>query len=538
MAAKNTNIFSLIFNCFIFLGLAHLNLVNALSPNYYDQTCPNAESTITSVVKKAMLNDPTVPAALLRMHFHDCFIRNKAEKDGPPNISLHAFYVIDNAKKAVEALCPKTVSCADILALAARDAVTMSGGPWDVPKGRKDGTVSKASETRQLPAPTFNISQLQQSFAQRGLSMDDLVALSGGHTLGFAHCSSFQSRIHNFNSKQSVDPTLESSFAASLKSVCPVKNTAKNTGANLDSTPTTLDNRDYKLLLQVKSIFSSDQSLVTSTNTKALVSKFASSQQEFQKAFVKSMIKMSSIMIKMSSINVFFKIIHLNLVNALSPNYYDQTCPNAESTITSAVKKAMLNDPTVPAALLRMHFHDCFIRGCDGSVLLNSTGKKKAEKDGPPNISLHAFYVIDNAKKAVEALCPKTVSCADILALGARDVVTLSGGPTWDAPKGRKDGRVSKASETRQLPAPTFNISQLEQSFAQRGLSMDDLVALLGKSIFSSDQSLVTSTNTKALVSKFASSQQEFQKVFVKSMIKMSSINGGQEVRVDCRVVN
>uniref|UniRef100_A0A251T6B9 Peroxidase n=1 Tax=Helianthus annuus TaxID=4232 RepID=A0A251T6B9_HELAN len=308
MADKNTNMFYLIFSFTIF-GLAHFNLVNTLSANYYDQTCHNAESTITSVVKKAMLNDPTVPAALLRMHFHDCFIRgcdgsvllnstgkNKAEKDGPPNISLHAFYVIDNAKKAVEALCPKTVSCADILALAARDAVTLSGGPtWDVPKGRKDGRVSKATETRQLPAPTFNISQLQQSFAQRGLSMDDLVALSGGHTLGFAHCSSFQNRIHNFSSKQSVDPTLESSFAASLKSVCPAKNTAKNAGANLDATPTTFDNRYYKLLLQGKSIFSSDQSLINSAKTKALVSKFASSQQEFQKAFVKSMIKMSSI---------------------------------------------------------------------------------------------------------------------------------------------------------------------------------------------------------------------------------------------------
>lgn len=256
-----------------------------------------------------MLNDRTVPAALLRMHFHDCFIRgcdgsvllnstgkNKAEKDGPPNISLHAFYVIDNAKKAVEALCPKTVSCADILALAARDAVTLSGGPkWDVPKGRLDGRVSKATETRQLPAPTFNISQLQQSFAQRGLSTEDLVALSGGHTLGFAHCSSFQNRIHGFSSKQSVDPTLESSFAASLKSVCPAKNTVKNAGANLDSTPTTFDNRYYKLLLQGKSIFSSDQSLVTMANTKSLVSKFASSKSEFEKAFVKSMIKMSSI---------------------------------------------------------------------------------------------------------------------------------------------------------------------------------------------------------------------------------------------------
>lgn len=65
------------------------------------------------------------------------------------------------------------------------------------------------------------------------------------------------------------------------------------------------------------------------------------------------------------------------------------------------------------------------LKGCDGSVLLDSKGNNKAEKDGPPNISLHAFYVIDNAKKALEEQCPGIVSCADILSLAARDAVTL-----------------------------------------------------------------------------------------------------------------
>lgn len=60
---------------------------------------------------------------------------------------------------------------------------------------------------------------------------------------------------------------------------------------------------------------------------------------------------------------------------------------------------------------------------------------------------------------------------------------------------------------------------------------------LQGRSLFSSDQALLTTTKTKALVSQFASSKDEFEKAFVKSMIKMSSITGGQEVRLDCRVV-
>ncbi|KAG1359447.1 putative peroxidase 64 [Cocos nucifera] len=222
---------------------------------------------------------------------------NTAEKDGPPNISLHAFYVIDNAKKAVEATCPGVVSCADILALAARDAVVLSGGPtWEVPKGRLDGRVSKASETTQLPAPTFNFSQLKQSFSQRGLSTEDLMALSGGHTLGFSHCSSFENRIHNFDSSHNLDPSMNPSFAASLQKVCPAHNKVKNAGSTMDSTTTTFDNVYYKLLLQGKSLFSSDQALLTDPKTKGLASIFATSQEEFNKAFVNSMIKMSEIM--------------------------------------------------------------------------------------------------------------------------------------------------------------------------------------------------------------------------------------------------
>lgn len=289
--------------------LAMSSPLNALSVNYYDKACPKAESLVKKAVKKAMGNDQTVPAALLRMHFHDCFIRgcdgsvllnstatNTAEKDGPPNISLHAFYVIDHAKEAIEKSCPGVVSCADILALAARDAVALSGGPsWDVPKGRKDGRISKATDTRQLPGPIFNVSQLQQSFSQRGLSVEDLVALSGGHTLGFAHCSSFQNRIHNFDQAQDIDPSLSPSFATSLRSVCPAHNKVKNAGSTMDTSGTAFDNAYFQLLLQGRSLFSSDQALLDTPKTKALVSKFASSQTQFNKAFVKSMVRMSRI---------------------------------------------------------------------------------------------------------------------------------------------------------------------------------------------------------------------------------------------------
>ncbi|CAN4105228.1 unnamed protein product [Withania somnifera] len=286
--------------CFIVLLFAFAlfsTVVNALSSNYYDQTCPNAQLTITKVVKKAMLNDKTVPAALLRMHFHDCFVRgcdgsvllnstrkNKAEKDGPPNISLHAFYVIDVIKKQIEDLCPGVVSCADIVALAARDAVALKR--WKNIQSHRNATIT---------FPTFNMSQLHQNFARRGLSLDDLVALSGGHTLGFSHCSSFQNRIHKFDNTHNVDPTLQASFATSLQNVCPMHNKIRNAGATMDSTTTLFDNTYYKLLMNGKGLFSSDEALLTNSRTKRLVSKYASSQDDFFKAFANSMIRMSSI---------------------------------------------------------------------------------------------------------------------------------------------------------------------------------------------------------------------------------------------------
>ncbi|WCJ39941.1 Peroxidase superfamily protein [Euphorbia peplus] len=81
------------------------------------------------------------------------------------------------------------------------------------------------------------------------------------------------------------------------------------------------------------------------------------------------------------------------VAGGLSVNHYDDTCPHLEYAVTAAVKKEMNEDNTVLAGLLTMHFHDCFVRGCDGSILLERRkgNKEKAEKEGPPNISLHAF---------------------------------------------------------------------------------------------------------------------------------------------------
>jgi len=63
-------------------------------------------------------------------------------------------------------------------------------------------------------------------------------------------------------------------------------------------------------------------------------------------------------------------------------------------------------------------------QGCDASVLLDDTASFTGEKGAGPNAgSLRGFDVIDNIKMLLELLCPQTVSCADILAVAARDSV-------------------------------------------------------------------------------------------------------------------
>ncbi|XP_021730175.1 peroxidase 66-like [Chenopodium quinoa] len=294
---------------FVLFSFAICSTHAALNAHYYDQTCPQAEFIVSQTIRNASIYDPKVPARILRMFFHDCFIRgcdasvlldstpeNKAEKDGPPNISVRAFYVIDDAKAKLEKACPHTVSCADVLAMAARDVVAMTGGPsWNVLKGRKDGRVSKANDTANLPAPFLNATALIQAFASRGLSIKDLVTLSGGHTLGFSHCSSFVARVHNFSTLHATDPSMNTEFASLLKNKCPSSNNNGDAGQFLDSTASQFDNDYYKQIIAGKGVFGSDQAMYNDPSTRPIIEAFAKDQNLFFREFAASMIKLGNV---------------------------------------------------------------------------------------------------------------------------------------------------------------------------------------------------------------------------------------------------
>ncbi|KAL6658035.1 hypothetical protein ACP70R_004282 [Stipagrostis hirtigluma subsp. patula] len=163
----------------------------------------------------------------------------------------------------------------------------------------------------------------------------------------------------------------------------------------------------------------------------------------------------------------------------LQLRFYARSCPRAEAIVRRAVRRRAALDRSVLPALIRLHFHDCFVRGCDGSVLIDSVPGRAAEKDAPPNLTLRMLDVIDDAKAALERACPGVVSCADIVALAARDAAAMAGTVRYELPTGRRDGTVSSAAEVN-LPSPSASFAEALSAFRSIGLTMVDLTTLLG----------------------------------------------------------
>ncbi|RRT61046.1 hypothetical protein B296_00010399 [Ensete ventricosum] len=278
-----------------------------LSLGYYSKACPNAEAIVLEEMTKVINVAPSLAGPLLRIHFHDCFgcdgsvllnstKGNVAEKDARPNLSLRGYGVIDRVKAKLEKACPGVVSCADILALVARDVVVLlmaifpqSKGPyWPVPTGRRDGFASIANETKQLPPPTANITTLISMFASKGLSVKDLVVLSA-----------FNDRLYNFTGKATptdIDPTLDKYYLAKLRTICKPNDAV--TFVEMDpGSFRTFDTGYYKLVAKSRGVFHSDEALLQHPLTKAYVLSHhaGASSSEFFKDFGDSMINMGNV---------------------------------------------------------------------------------------------------------------------------------------------------------------------------------------------------------------------------------------------------
>ncbi|KAL7180916.1 hypothetical protein ACSBR1_039891 [Camellia fascicularis] len=312
---------------FLLLMLLILNLntpCNAqLSSTFYDQTCPNALRAIRTSIRQSISRERRMAASLSRLHFHDCFVQGcdasilldkvatpTSERSAGSNVgSVRGFELIDAAKSEVEKICPGVVSCADILAVAARDASVYVGGPsWAVKLGRRDSTsASRRLAESDLPRFTYNLDQLISNFARRVLvqgiwwpcqfdtnpnpSPISSFFVEGSHTIGQARCFTFRNRIYDNRSN------IDAGFASSRRRGCPAAtNNGNDNLAPLDLlTPNSFDNNYFKNLIQKKGLLQSDQVLFNGGSTDSIVSEYSKNPSVFQSDFASAMIKMGDI---------------------------------------------------------------------------------------------------------------------------------------------------------------------------------------------------------------------------------------------------
>ncbi|CAN6238029.1 unnamed protein product [Urochloa humidicola] len=294
-------------------------LVDGLQVGFYDRTCPDAESTVRDIVRTDLSNDPTLAAGIIRIFFHDCFVKGcdasillddtttpgeETEKDSSANgFTLNGLGTIDTAKSTIESLCPRTVSCADIIAFAAREAAIAAGHPgYAVAAGRRDGRTSlKSNVPGNLPGPSSTVADLTRIFVGKGMSQEDMVMLSGAHSIGGAHCTMFSNRLYNFSDGADIDPTMNPVYAGQLRKVCPAPDRNSHDPDNQPKvafdarTEQRLDSSYYKELLAGRGLLSSDDALVEDPATRPLVEQLARNEILFHRKFAEAMQKLGTV---------------------------------------------------------------------------------------------------------------------------------------------------------------------------------------------------------------------------------------------------
>ncbi|XP_006644822.1 peroxidase 1-like [Oryza brachyantha] len=283
---------------------------DGLAVGFYRKTCPQAEELVLAEMREIVAEDRTLGPALLRFMLHDCFVRGcdasimlisrnqTGERDAVPSYSLRGYEQIERIKSRLEEACPMTVSCADIIVMAARDAVYLSKGPrYPVETGRRDGKVScDMDANNDLPPPGSNIVDLKIYFSVKNLGWKDLVVLSGSHTIGRAQCGSFAGdRLYNYSGQGKQDPSLNATYAPELRKACVAGDPKDETFVEMDpGSPYTFDLSYYREVYSNKGLFVSDQALLADKWTRDYVARMASaySTDEYFRDYAEAMTNM------------------------------------------------------------------------------------------------------------------------------------------------------------------------------------------------------------------------------------------------------
>ncbi|KAI5059340.1 hypothetical protein GOP47_0025659 [Adiantum capillus-veneris] len=269
------------------------------------RTC--IEAVLTRHVYEAVQEETRMGASLLRLHFHDCFVHGcdasilldeeNGEKFSPGNKdSVRGYELVDIMKESITSQCRVQISCADILALAARAGVQAVSPPhrmpiWNVTIGRYDSKYSYANLTGALPGTDEPMDKLMQKFADQSITdVKEFIALiGGGHTIGLNHCGFAKRRLYgNDTTNLYSDPE----YITFLEHMCPetqsVQHDAEVSIALDNKTMNIFDNGFFASLHKGRVGIKSDQLLGDPNNPseiRAAVELFTDNEDAFLEAF-------------------------------------------------------------------------------------------------------------------------------------------------------------------------------------------------------------------------------------------------------------
>ncbi|CAD6238754.1 unnamed protein product [Miscanthus lutarioriparius] len=297
-----------------------------LEVGYYSKKCKGVEIVVKWHVIRALKANRRTGAALVRLLFHDCFVRGcdgsvlldassdnpHPEKEAPVNIGLAAFDLLEEIKAAVQKRCPGVVSCSDILIdlRRPRRGQRLSNGHvhFAVPAGRLDGFVSKTEEAQaELPDSTHDVQQLIDNFARKNFTVEELVILTGAHSIGQGHCSSFRGRLSEPSSQ--ITPAYRDllNYKCSQGSNPPVNNNVRDEDydvvarftpgftSRVRKIPDFLDNTFYHNNLAKIVTFHSDWTLLTHKEAFGHVVEYADNGTLWDEDFSESLLKLSKL---------------------------------------------------------------------------------------------------------------------------------------------------------------------------------------------------------------------------------------------------
>ncbi|KAE9444844.1 hypothetical protein C3L33_23258, partial [Rhododendron williamsianum] len=190
----------------------------------------------------------------------------------------------------------------------------------------------------------------------------------------------------------------------------------------------------------------------------------------------------------------------------VTSTFYDNTCPNA-LTIRTSIRQAVSSERRMAASLIHLHFHDCFVQGCDASILLDVAATAMSKRTALPNArSARGFEVIEAAKAEVEKICPGVVSNR-----------IYSNGSNIDASFASTRRRTCPAAGNRNLaPLDLVTPNSFDNNYFKNLIQK--------KSLLESDQVLFNGGSTDSIVSEYSTNPATFKADFAAAMIKIEDV--------------